>query len=153
MRTNSESPLLEIIIAMILLFLYIADGESCNRHSSEMSAWNSSKTTHIYTVNITYFVLKFCERFFKTRSIIHVTCTNIYIYIRTCVHDGMEMRHNLFVDLLTHKRNEFVSLRRRVLRDYANFTNFIFFWQNVTLMLYLIFIILLSYRTIHVFLV
>ena len=46
-----------------------------------MSVWNSSKATHIYTVSITYFVLKFYERFFKTRSIIHVTGTNIYIYI------------------------------------------------------------------------
>ena len=44
------------------------------------------KATHIYTVSITYFVLKFYERFFKTRSIIHVIGTNIYIYIRTCVY-------------------------------------------------------------------
>ena len=29
----------------------------------------------------------------------------IYIYTRTCVHDGMEMRQNLFVDLLAHERN------------------------------------------------
>ena len=42
--------------------------------------------THIYTVSITYFILKFYERFFKTRSIIHVTDTNIYIYTQTCVY-------------------------------------------------------------------
>ena len=65
---------------------------SWNRHSSGylilqyMSVWNSSKATHIYTVSITYFVLKFYERFFKTRSIIHTTGTNIYIYTRTCVY-------------------------------------------------------------------
>ena len=27
------------------------------------------KATHIYTVSITYFVIRFCDRFFKTRSI------------------------------------------------------------------------------------
>ena len=65
---------------------------SCNRHSSGylilqyISVWNSPKATHIYTVSITYFVLKIYERFFKTRSIIHVTDTNIYIYTRTCVY-------------------------------------------------------------------
>ena len=46
-----------------------------------MSVWNSPKATYIYTVSITYFVLKIYERFFKTRSNIHVTGTNIYIYI------------------------------------------------------------------------
>ena len=35
--------------------------------------------THIYTVSITYFILWFSERFFKTRSITYVTDTNIYI--------------------------------------------------------------------------
>ena len=54
-----------------------------------MSVWNSPKATHIYTVSITYFVLKFYERFFKTRSIIHVTCTNIYIYILEPVCTGL----------------------------------------------------------------
>ena len=51
-----------------------------------MSVWNNPKATHIYTVSITYFVLRLYERFFKVRSIIHVTGTNIYIYTRTCVY-------------------------------------------------------------------
>jgi hypothetical protein len=50
-----------------------------------MSASNSPKATHIYMVSITYFVLRFCERFFTTHSIIYVTGTNIYIYTRTCI--------------------------------------------------------------------
>ena len=62
-------------------------------------------------MSITYFVLKFYERFFNTRSIIHVTGTNIYIYTRTYVQDYMEMQRNLFMDLLAHKRNEY----RRIL--------------------------------------
>ena len=65
------------------------------------------KATHIYTVSITYFVIRFCDRFFKTRSITHATGINIYIYTRTYVQDGMEMRRNLFVDLLAHERNEY----------------------------------------------
>jgi hypothetical protein len=70
-----------------------------------MSAWNSSKATNIYKMSITYFILRFCERFFKTRSITYVTGTNIYIYTQTCVYDGIEMRRNLFVDLLVYERN------------------------------------------------
>ena len=70
-----------------------------------MSVWNSPKVTHIYTMSITYFVLKIYERFFKTRSIIHVTGTNIYIYTRTYVQNYMEMQRNLFMDLLAHERN------------------------------------------------
>jgi len=76
---------------------------SWNKHSSGylilqyMSMWNSPKATHIYMVSITYFVLKFYERFFKTHSIIHVTVTNIYIYTRTYVYringDAMELIH------------------------------------------------------------
>ena len=31
----------------------------------------------------------------------------IYIYTRTCVHDGTEMWRNLFVDLLVHERNRY----------------------------------------------
>ena len=54
-----------------------------------MFVWNSSKATYIYTVSITYFVLRFYERFFKTRSIIHVTGTNIYIYILEPVCTGL----------------------------------------------------------------
>jgi hypothetical protein len=46
-----------------------------------MSLWNSPKVMHIYMVSIPYFVLRFCERFFMTRSITHATGTNIYIYI------------------------------------------------------------------------
>ena len=38
---------------------------------------------HIYTVSITY--LRYYKRFFKTRSITHVTGINIYIYTRTYV--------------------------------------------------------------------
>jgi hypothetical protein len=70
-----------------LTFLYIADGESFHKHSSEhlslqrMSAWNRPKATHIYTVSITYFVLKFCGRFFNTHSITYMTCTKIFTYI------------------------------------------------------------------------
>ena len=59
---------------------------------------------HIYMVSITYFVLRFCERFFKTRSTTYVTGINIYIYTRTCVQDGVEMWRNLFMDLLTHEK-------------------------------------------------
>jgi hypothetical protein len=154
--TKSESLLLAIIIPMIYLFVYIGDSESCHGHSRRylilqyMSAWHRPKATHIYTVSITYFVLRFCERFFKTHNITHVTGTNIYIYTRTYVQDGMEMRRNLFMDLSTHERNgyqrflptdikhylsritekvykvEFVSLRRHAHRDRVNFTNFIF---------------------------
>ena len=67
-----------------------------------MFAWNRSKATHIYTMSITYFVLRFCERFFKTRSITYLTGTNIYIYTRTCIYDDIE-----FVDLLAHERNRY----------------------------------------------
>ena len=115
-----------------------------------MFAWNRSEATLIYTMSITYFVLRFCERFFKTRSITYVIGINIYIYTRTCVQDGVEMWWNLFMDLLAHERNgyrrilsadikyylshitkkiytvEFVSLRRRALRDCVNFINFTF---------------------------
>jgi hypothetical protein len=100
---------------------------------------------HIYMMSITYFVLKFCERFFKTRSITHVIGTDIYIYTRICEQDGME-----FVDLLAHERNryrrslpadikhylsriaenicavEFVSIQSHVFRDCVNFTNLAF---------------------------
>ena len=55
----------------------------------------------------TYFALRFCERFFKTRSITYVTGTNIYKYTRTCIQDSMEMRRNLFVDLLAQERNKY----------------------------------------------
>ena len=84
---------------------------SWNRHLSGylilqyMSVWNSSKATHIYTMSITYFVLRFCERFFKTRNITHVTDANIYIYTQTYVHDSIEMRRNIFMDLLAYERN------------------------------------------------
>ena len=70
-----------------------------------MSVWNSPKARHIYTMSITYFILKFYERFFKRRGLTHAIGTNIDIYTRDCVQDGMEMRRNLFVDLLAHKRN------------------------------------------------
>ena len=70
-----------------------------------MSALNSPKATHIYTVSITY--LRYYKRFFKTRGITHVTGINIYIYTRTCVQDGMKMRQNLFVDLLAYERNRY----------------------------------------------
>ena len=73
--------------------------------------WNRPKATYIYTVSTTYFVLKIYERFFKTRSIIHVTGTNIYIYTRTYVQNYMEMQRNLFMDLLAHERNGY----RRIL--------------------------------------
>ena len=67
-----------------------------------------------------------------------------------CVQDYMEMQRNLFMDLLAHERNgyrrflpanikyylsritemsikvEFVSLRRRALRDCVKFINFAF---------------------------
>ena len=67
-----------------------------------MSVWNSPKVTHIYTVSITYFVLKFYERFFMTRNIIHATGTNIYIYILELVctrlyGDAAELIHG-FID-------------------------------------------------------
>ena len=66
--TKLESPSLAIIIPMILLFLHIANGESWRRHPSGylilhyMSAWNSPKATHIYTVSITLFKV-LCEIF------------------------------------------------------------------------------------------
>jgi hypothetical protein len=76
-----------------------------------MSTWNRPKATHIYTVSISYFVvLKFCRRFFKTRSITHMTDTNIYIYTRTYVQDGMEKQRNLFVDLLCMKEMDIEDL-------------------------------------------
>jgi hypothetical protein len=65
---------------------------------------------HIYTLSITHFALRFCGRVFKTRSITHVTGTDIYIYIRTYVQDGMEIRRNLFMNLLAHKRNGFLPI-------------------------------------------
>jgi hypothetical protein len=38
-------------------------------------------------------------------SIDDIMANVIYIYTQTCVRDGTEMRRNLFVDLLAHKRN------------------------------------------------
>jgi hypothetical protein len=127
--------------------------------------------THIYTMSITYFVLRFCERFFKTRSIIHVIGTNIYIYSWTCVQNGMD-----FMDLLAHERNRY---RRYLLVDIKHYLSHIaersvqkslwayevalfvtvlisqtlLFELNVTLTSVFNFIVLLSYFTICVFLV
>ena len=56
-------------------------------------------------VSITY--LRYYKRFFKTRSITHVTGINIYIYTRTYVQDDMEMRQNLFLDLLAYEKNRY----------------------------------------------
>ena len=79
------------------------------------------------------------------------TIAPLHIYSNLCVQDYMEMQRNLFMDLLAHERNryrrilsadikyylshitkkiytvEFVSLRRRALRDCVNFTNFAFY--------------------------
>ena len=60
--------------------------------------------THIYTMSITYFVLRFFE-VFKTRSIAHMTGVSIYIYT-LYVQDGME-----FMDLLAYERNKYWSSR------------------------------------------
>ena len=57
-----------------------------------MSAWNRPKAIYIYTVSIIYIVLRFCRRFLKAHSIIHVTDTNIHIYTRTYLQDGMKIR-------------------------------------------------------------
>ena len=124
-------------------------------------------------MSITY--LKDYKRFFKTRSITHVTGINIYIYTQTCVQDGMKMRQNLFVDLLAYERNRYrrffsadiniilvasrKSLYIRVceLATPRSVTVLISqtlpFRLNITLMSIFNFIVLLSYRAIHVFLV
>ena len=81
-----------------------------------------------YTVSITYFVLRFCEkkimfceRFFKTRSITHVKDTNIlYIYSNLCTRwygDAAE----LIVDLLAHEINGY----RRFLSADINTVKFV----------------------------
>jgi hypothetical protein len=71
-------------------------------------------------VSITYFVLRFYDRFFKTRNITDVTGTNVYKYTRTCVQDGTEMRWNLFVVLLAHKRNEYQILLPADIKHYLS---------------------------------
>ena len=68
--------------------------------------WNRPKATYIYTVSLTL-CFKFLWKIFKRHSITHATGTNIDIYTQACVHDGMEMRQNLFVDLLAYERNEY----------------------------------------------
>ena len=63
---------------------------------------NSSKATHIYTVSITLFKV-LCEIFQDTQ---YYPCDRhyIYMYTQTCIHNGMEMRRNLFVDLWCTKK-------------------------------------------------
>ena len=109
-RTNSESLSLAIIIPMIFYILLMVNFATYTQVDTlfySICLRKIDKTIHIYTVSTTYFVLRFWERFCKTRSITHAVGTNIYIYTRTYVQDGMEMWRNLFVDLLEHERNEY----------------------------------------------
>ena len=67
---------------------------SWNRHSSGylilqyMSVWNSPKVTHIYTVSITYFVLKFYERFLR-HTVLSMCQALIFTYILELVCTGL----------------------------------------------------------------
>ena len=107
-RTNSESLSLAIIISMIfyiLLMVNFATHIQVDTLFYSICLCGIGLKSRIYMVSITYFVLRFCERFFKTRSITYVTGINIYIYTRTCVQDGVEIWRNLFIDLLMHRKN------------------------------------------------
>jgi hypothetical protein len=107
-RTNSESLSLAIIIPMIFYILLMVNFTTYTQVDTlfySICLCGIGLKPHIYTVSITYFVLRFCERFFNTRSITYVTGINIYIYARTCVQDGVKICRNLFMDLLTHGKN------------------------------------------------
>jgi hypothetical protein len=54
---------------------------------------NNTIHVHIYII---------VTLFFPVATHVHLA---IYIYTRTCVQYGMEMRRNLFVDLLAHEIN------------------------------------------------
>ena len=53
-----------------------------------MSVWNSPKATHIYTVSITYFILKFYERFLR-HAVLSMWQVLIFTYILEPVCTGL----------------------------------------------------------------
>ena len=118
--TNSESLLLAIIIPMIFYILLMVNFATYTQVDTlfySICLCGIGLKLHIYKMSITYFILRFCERFFKTRSITYVTDINIYIYTRICVHNGVEIQWNLFMNLLTHGKNgyrRFLSAERYI---------------------------------------